>query len=173
MVKTKTYSFWTHSYHRVTGVIKVCITVSVITKSLCRANQRTRRCFFKFWNAGPDRITRKLAIKKLSSSGLRIPQKAFKISWLRRVIQQANNTSRHILNQIYFDKVLSLGEEYARNLAVHIRNPFWKDVLISWAEFCKEVKSEEIKSVISAPLWFNTHLRNGKNLYAKNWDSKG
>ena len=39
MVKKKTYSFWAHNYHKVIGVIKVC----------------------------PDRITRTLAIKKLSS----------------------------------------------------------------------------------------------------------
>ena len=86
--------------------------------------------FFKFlWNAGPDRITRKIAIKNLSSGGLRMPHiysfiKALKIFWLRRVIQQANNTTWYILNPIEFDKVLSLGGEYARNLAVNIRNPF-------------------------------------------------
>ena len=90
--------------------------------------------FFKFlWNAGPDRITRKVAIQNLSSGGLRLPHiysfiKALKISWLRRVIQQANNTTWHILNPNDFDKVLSLGGEYARSLAINLRNPFWKDV---------------------------------------------
>ena len=92
---------------------------------------------------------------------------------MRRIIQQANNTTWYILNQIDFDKVLSLGGEYARNLEINIRNPFWKDILISWADFCKEVKSEEIKSILSSPLWFNTHLRNGNNLYVNNWYSKG
>ena len=92
---------------------------------------------------------------------------------MRRIIQQANNTTWYILNQIDFDKVLSLGGEYARNLAINIRNPFWKDILISLADFCKEVKSEEIKSILSSPLWFNTHLRNGNNLYVNNWYSKG
>ena len=135
--------------------------------------------FFKFiWNAGPDRITRNVAIKNLSSGGLRMPHiysfiKALKISWLRRVIQQANNTTWHFLNPIDFDKVLSLGGEYARSLAINLRNPFWKDVLISLADFCREVKPEEIKSILSAPLWFNSHLRNGNNLYVKNWDNKG
>ena len=86
--------------------------------------------FFKsLWNAGPDRITRKLAIKILSSGGLRMPHiysliKALKISWLRRVIQQTNNTTWYILNPNDFDKVLSLGGEYARNLEVNIRNHF-------------------------------------------------
>ena len=46
MVKTKTYSFWTYNYHKVTGVIKVCIIVCVITESACRAYQGTRRFFF-------------------------------------------------------------------------------------------------------------------------------
>ena len=96
-----------------------------------------------------------------------------KISWLRRLIQQANTTTGHILNPIDFDKVLSLGGEYSRSLVINIRNPFWKDVLISWADFCREVKSEEIKSVLSSPLWFNTHLRNGNNLYVKTGIIKG
>ena len=135
--------------------------------------------FFKFlWNAGPDRITRKTAIKNLSSGGLRMPHiysfiKALKISWLRRIIQQENNTTWHTLTPIDFGKVLSLGGEYARNQAIRLNNPFSKDVLISWADFCKEVKPEDIKSVLSAPLWFNTNLRNGKNLYVHNWDNRG
>ena len=49
--------------------------------------------------------------------------KALKISWLRRVIQHANNTTRYILNPIDFDKVLSLGGEYAKNLTINIRKP--------------------------------------------------
>ena len=68
-----------------------------------------------------------------------------------KLIEQANNTTWHILNPIDFDKVLSLGGEYARSLAINIRNPFRKDVFISWADFCREVKSEEIKSVLSSP----------------------
>ena len=68
------------------------------------------------------------------------------------------------LNPIDFDKVLSLGGGYAWNLTIHIRNPFWKYVVISWADLCKEVKSEEIKPVLSAPLWYNTQLRNGNNM---------
>ena len=107
MVKTKTYSFWTYNYHKVTGVIKVCIIVSFVTESSYGAYQRTRSYFFKFlWNAGPDRITRKLASKNLSSGGLRMPHiysfiKALKISWLRRAIQQANNTTQMILIKFY------------------------------------------------------------------------
>ena len=35
--------------------------------------------------------------------------KALKISWLRRVIQQANNTTWHILNPIDFDSFIVRG----------------------------------------------------------------
>ena len=64
-LEEETYSFWTHKYHEVIGVMKINITVSVITKSLC---------FFKFvWKTGPDGIARKLAIKILSSDILRTP----------------------------------------------------------------------------------------------------
>ena len=57
--------------------------------------------------------------------------------------------------------------EEPRNL---YKKPILKGILISWADFIKGVKLEEIKYVLSSPLWFNTHLRN--NLYANNWDSK-
>ena len=57
---------------------------------------------------------------------------------LRIVIQQANSTVVRILTLIDFDKILFLGEEYARNLDIHITNSFWKDVLISWAGFCQK-----------------------------------
>ena len=49
MVKTKTYSFWTYNYHKVTGIFKVCIIVCVITESACRAYQGTRSYFFHFF----------------------------------------------------------------------------------------------------------------------------
>ena len=94
------------------------------------------------------------------------------MSWLRRVIQQTNNTTWYILNPIDFNNALSLGGKGARNLTINIRVPFWKDILICWADFCKEVKSEEIKSVLKSPLLFNKHLRNGNTLYVNNWYSK-
>ena len=34
-------------------------------------------------------------------------------------------------------------------------------------------KAEEIRSILSSPLWFNKHLRNENNLYVNNWYSKG
>ena len=74
MVKTKTYSFWTHNHHKVTGAIKICIIVSFVAESSYGSIKELEVIFFKFlWNAGPDRITRKLAIKNLSSGGLRMP----------------------------------------------------------------------------------------------------
>ena len=74
------------------------------------------------------------------------------MSWLRRVIQQTNNTTWYILNPIDFNNALSLGGDCAGHLTINIKVPFWKDILLGCAYFCKEVKSEEIKSVLSSPL---------------------
>ena len=63
--------------------------------------------------------------------------KALNIFWLRRITQQENNTAWHTITPIDFGKVLSLGGVYARNQAIHLNNPIWKDVLISWADFVK------------------------------------
>ena len=49
-VKAKTYSFWTYTYHKVNVVIKVCIIVSAINESACRAYQGNISCFcFHFY----------------------------------------------------------------------------------------------------------------------------
>ena len=68
-------------------------------------------------------------------------------------------TPWHLEEEPLNHQVVSLGGEFARSLAINIKNPFWKDILISCADFCREVKSEEIKSVLRAQLWFNTHQK--------------
>ena len=44
----------------------------------------------------------------------------------------------------WFIEVLSQEGKFAMNVAMNIRNPFLKDVLIIWVGFCKEVKSKKL-----------------------------
>lgn len=98
---------------------------------------------------------------------------ALKVSWIRRVIQQSDDAVWCAFSKIQFSKLLSVGSEYAENQAKLVQNPFWKDVLLSWANFCKKLKIETINSILYSPLWFNTNFINGKNLYINDWYNKG
>ena len=81
--------------------------------------------------------------------------KSLKITWLRRVIQNSKNISWYSLSGIDYQKLFSFGMGYAKYLRQNLQNPFWKDVLQNWAEFCKEVKTESIKQILDSPLWYN------------------
>ena len=97
--------------------------------------------FYKFlWNAGPDRIKRKVIIKNISCAGLRMIElksfiKALKISWLRRIIQQSNEDGWKQLSYIHFVELYSFVGCYAAKLMHVLQNPFWKNLMHIWFEF--------------------------------------
>ena len=101
--------------------------------------------FYKFiWNKGPDRISRRVLIKNVSSGGLRmihIPNFviALKSSWFRRVLMQSNNSSWLELSKVEFPKLLSVGGQYAESLSNHLANPFWTDLLSHWTFSVKKL----------------------------------
>ena len=137
------------------------------------------KLFFKFlWNGGPDRIKRNLIVKDLSVGGMRMINirvfiKALKISWIRRVILNSENNSWYALSKIDFQKFLSLGQGYANNIKQDTENPFWKEILQNWFDYCNNVKIETINHILDSPLWYNRNLLNGENLCINNWFKKG
>ena len=84
--------------------------------------------------------------------------KALKITWLRRIIQNSQDNSWYALSNIDFQKVFSLGSGFASYYKQYIDNPFWKEILHSWAEFCNTIKIESIYHVLNSPLWYNKKL---------------
>lgn len=137
------------------------------------------KLFYKFlWNAGPDRIKRTTVTKDLRAGGLRMINiqyfiKALRITWLRRVIQSNENKTWYDLSGIDFEKVFTLGSGYARQCKQTIHNPFWKDMLQNWADFCNAVSCETVDQVVESPLWFNKNLLNGENFCIHHWYKKG
>lgn len=141
--------------------------------------KKLEKIFFKFlWNSGPDRIKRTIIIKNLNVGGLRMINiryfiKALKISWLRRVIQNSENVSWYALAEIDFQKLFTLGHGYSYTRSADIKNPFWKDILQNWFEFCNTIEIESIQHILDSPLWFNRHLNHGQNFCFNNWFKKG
>ena len=114
--------------------------------------------FYKFlWDAGPDRIKRKVIVKNITCAGLRMIElksciKALKISWLRRIIQQSNEDGWKQQSYIHFVDLYSFGGCYAAKLMHELQNPFWKNLMHIWCEFCKIVPIENIAYVIESPI---------------------
>ena len=119
------------------------------------------KLFYKFlWNNGPDRIKRSVIIKNLNEGGLRMMNtsyfiKALKISWLRRVIKNPHTNAWYSFSNIDFESLFSFGQGCPSLLVTNISNPFWKDLLLSWASFCEIFKTENIKQVLDSPIWCN------------------
>ena len=141
--------------------------------------KNVEKIFYKFlWNAGPDRIKRAVVTKDLRAGGLRMINiqyfiKALRITWLRRVIQSHENKTWYDLSDIDFEKVFTLGSGYARQCKQIISNPFWKDMLQIWADFCNAVSCETVDHVVESPLWYNKNLLNGENFCIHHWFKKG
>ena len=136
------------------------------------------KLFYKFlWNSGPDRIKRRIIIKNIACAGLRMVElrsfiKALKVSWLRRILHQTKPNEWTCLSLINFHTLFSIGGSYAFKLSSELQNPFWKDLMHIWAEFCKILPYENIGQILDSPLWHNENIGSGKILF-KNWHEKG
>lgn len=141
--------------------------------------KKLEKLFYKFlWNGGPDRIKRSIVIKDLTAGGLRMINinifvKALKISWFRRQISNQENISWFILSQINFHKLYNMGSGYVQEIINGIHNPFWKDILKNWNQFCNSVEIMSVKGVLDSPIWYNKNLKNGYNFYIEDWFKKG
>ena len=91
--------------------------------------------------------------------------KALKISWLRRVIQNSDECAWYSLSNIDFTHIFSMGSGYAAMIRQTINNPFWKEILCHWSEFCDSVSVESVYQVLDSPIWYNGNLNKDQILY--------
>ena len=62
---------------------------------------------------------------------------------------------------------ISYGRGYPSLLVTNISNPFWKDLLLSWASFWEIFKIENVKQVMDSPIWYNSKSSRGRSFYIK------
>ena len=116
--------------------------------------------------------------KNVREGGLRMINISFfikelKISWLRRVLQNSQNNTWYFLSKINFTSVFSFGHGYTAQLQTDIDNPFWKDVLSSWINYCDKLEVENVKQVFDSPIWYNSNMTRGRTFYINDWFRKG
>ena len=97
---------------------------------------------------------------------------ALKVTWLRRFIMQPDSAWNSLSN-IDINNVSSMGENYAEINAKELLNPFWKEVLRSWKHLCHLVKIEKLEDILNSPIWHNTHITHGQNMFIREWHHKG
>ena len=76
----------------------------------------------------------------------------FKVSWLRRILQQSDTGGWKELASINFSEIFSFGGVCAAKLSSNLQNPFWKDLMQVWSEFCEAVPVENIKQILICPI---------------------
>ena len=94
--------------------------------------------------------------------------KALKVSWLRRILQQSDTGGWKELASINFSEIFSFGGVCAAKLSSNLQNPFWKNLMQVWSEFCEAVPVENIKQILICPIWHNDCIGNGQ-LFLRNW----
>ena len=71
------------------------------------------------------------------------------------------------------NKLISLGNMYAKTLIKSFKNNFWNDTLSSYSEFQSKGKSENINDILTLPLWYNDMIIIENKSIFKNKIEKG
>ena len=98
---------------------------------------------------------------------------SLKVTRLKRLIIFSDNDKWSILSRIYLNKLFSLGDAYSNTVIKDIRNPFWKNVLESWIQYIRSVKTDNLVKIMYSPLWDNTQINENGNYIVNEWNNKG
>ena len=137
--------------------------------------------FYDFlWQKGQDRIKRALIIQSYENGGLRMVDVkqfivALKATWIRRIIVSNKKYKAILLTNVpYIADTLIFGKEYTKRKTRHIKNLFWKDVLVSYCLLFEALKPKSWSEILKMPLWFNHNLKvGGTSVYYPAWHDKG
>lgn len=77
------------------------------------------------------------------------------------------------LSKIDFSKLFVFGDGFVENKAQDLQNPFWKDLLQGWKKFMRSFKIDSLTEMLYSPIWFNSNLHRGGNLFIRNWHERG
>ena len=77
-----------------------------------------------------------------------------------------------LLSNIEFGTLFNMCSRYPLQINENITNPFWKEILRHWKEFCDLVNVETVCQILNSPLWYNKNLTQGINYFIKNWYKK-
>ena len=124
--------------------------------------------FFTFlWDNKPDKIKRATIFKDYIDGGLRMVNInafiiALKSTWVRRMILDNKNYLKlvYILNAKISD-FLKVGPDYILQNLEHVENPFWKEVLESYARCCLSITPSKPHEINNVNILYNKNIKVG------------
>ena len=134
--------------------------------------QALEDAFYNFiWNSKPPQIKRDVIIQTKECGGLNMTDlvsfsKALKTTWIKKLFDPHNLSEWKFLflsmtkmlggNSLWYHNSKSLS-----NIALRVTNPFWKEILLNWAQIA--VEPSTVVNILNAPLWHNSNIMVGGN----------
>ena len=142
--------------------------------------QITKIMFNFIWDGKPDKISRTTLVQDKENGGMEMLDlvsfiKGLQINWVRRLLRNHNPRSKKAnTNSIpSTEKLLCFGAQWPMKIAGQTKNPFWKGIWNTWAEYLNKYNSNLTpENKESAPLWFNPSISRYE-LFLPNWGKSG
>ena len=119
------------------------------------------------WDSKPDKVKRKTICAEYSNGGLRMTdifnfEKALKLSWIRKIVQQTNSHWKSLLidNGYNINSIPIMGGSYPFYSRLQ-ENKFWNKVFDYWKNFCEKQQPTSNIHILNSCLWYNFQLSNG------------
>jgi len=118
------------------------------------------------WNNGKVRLSLDQLAQDIESGGLKLTKietlaKSLKIAWVKRIYTSSGDWQtfhKTILEEKHSNQIWELDEESLRVYSKKIKNKFWKQVVLAWADYinCTDEQVNESER----PFWNGYYLRN-------------
>ena len=148
-------------------IVHVLISLpSPSTKTIKEIN----KMFFSFlWKNKPDPIKRAVAREKLINGGLSMIDidkfnQSLKITWIRKTcISNARWKSLIVNKYPMINNILNFGNEYTNKILTVVKNPFWKDVMLSLKIFTENFNLKTQQEVDACSFLYNGNIKIGRS----------
>ena len=133
---------------------------------------------FRFlWSDKNDKIKRTKIVQSREVDGLEMIDvnsfiKSMKVTWLKRLYQSQHDWANILRKELPpVHELLTYGCKALAKVKNKLHNPFWKEVIEAWSEFCATNKLNK-DQILTEMLWFSNASKFSTSI-VKSWDSKG
>ena len=123
------------------------------------------------WKDGKVQISLEQLALDIGDGGLKLTKfnvldKALKITWIEKLYSTSGDWQelcKHVMGETDKNQVWELDHKSLRKYAQTTKSSFWKNVIISWSDYTKNM--EEMTSICKRPIW-NSFFITNNNLKA-------
>ena len=131
-----------------------------------------KEIFFDFiWGSKSHKIATDTLCNSYSYGGLKMINvelfiKSIRFAWVHKMFDNHNFSPWKLMLQSTINKfggncIFYLGKTSLSRIAKRIKNPFWSQILLNWAELELNSDFENLTHILSQPLWHNDLLKAG------------